>query len=193
MRSLLPVLFLAFLVALPIGAQEVQLPAPDMIVGQPAGQPLTGAALEEQTEHVAGQLRCPVCQGLSVFDSPAPMAVNMKHQVRDLLAAGYTGEQITRYFEASYGEFVRLKPTMSGMNWIVWLAPIAMLAIGIWAVMSFLRRSNKSQRASESVPDAGSVVSTETDDPELLPYLLKVRELAYGWPGGNPPAEVDRS
>ena len=193
MRSLLPVLFLAFLVALPIGAQEVQLPAPDMIVGQPAGQPLTGAALEEQTEHVAGQLRCPVCQGLSVFDSPAPMAVNMKHQVRDLLAAGYTGEQITRYFEASYGEFVRLKPTMSGMNWIVWLAPIAMLAIGFWAVMSFLRRSNKSQRASESVPDAGSVVSTETDDPELLPYLLKVRELAYGWPGGNPPAEVDRS
>ena len=193
MKSFLPVLLLALLAALPMGAQEVQLPAPDMIVGSPAGQPLTGAALEEQTEQVAGQLRCPVCQGLSVFDSPAPMAVNMKHQVRDLLAAGYTGEQITRYFEASYGEFVRLKPTMSGMNWIVWLAPIAMLAIGIWAVMSFLRRSNKSQRPAEAATDAGAEISTEPDDPELLPYLLKVRELAYGWPGGNPPAEGDRS
>lgn len=193
MRSLLPVLLLTLLAALPLGAQEVQLPAPDMIVGQPAGQPLTGAALEEQTEQVAGQLRCPVCQGLSVFDSPAPMAVNMKHQVRDLLAAGYTGEQITRYFEASYGEFVRLKPTMSGMNSIVWLAPIAMLGIGIWAVMSFLRRSNKSQRASEAAPEPGSEISTDPDDPELLPYLLKVRELAYGWPGGNPPAGGDRS
>jgi cytochrome c-type biogenesis protein CcmH len=189
MRSLLSLFLLAVLAALPIGAQEVQLPAPDQIVGQPAGQPLTGDALEKQTEHVAGQLRCPTCQGLSVFDSPAPMAVNMKHQVRDLLAAGYTGEQITRYFEASYGEFVRLKPTMSGINWIVWLAPVVMLGIGIWAVMSFLRRSNKSQRASEAALE----VATEPDDPELLPYLLKVRELAYGWPGGNPPAEGDRS
>lgn len=193
MRSFLSVLFLALLAALPMGAQEVQVPAPDQIVGPPAGQPLTGAALEQQTEQVAGELRCPTCQGLSVFDSPAPMAVNMKHQVRDLLAAGYTGEQITRYFEASYGEFVRLKPTMSGMNWIVWLAPIAMLGIGIWAVMSFLRRSKKSQRAPEAAPHAAPEVETELDDPELLPYLLKVRELAYGWPGGNPPAEGDRS
>lgn len=189
MRSFLALFLLAILAALPMAAQEVSLPAPDQIVGQPAGQPLTGAALEQQTEHVAGLLRCPVCQGLSVYDSPAPMAVNMKHQVRDLLAAGYTGEQITSYFEASYGEFVRLKPTMSGMNWIVWLAPVAMLGIGIWAVMSFLRRSNRAQRAAEAAPE----VPTDLDDPELLPYLLKVRELAYGWPGGNPPAEGDRS
>ncbi|MFN2443505.1 MAG: cytochrome c-type biogenesis protein CcmH [Thermoanaerobaculia bacterium] len=193
MRSFLSLILLAILAALPMAAQEVSLPAPDQIVGAPAGQPLTGAALEQQTEHVAGLLRCPVCQGLSVYDSPAPMAINMKHQVRDLLAAGYTGEQITSYFEASYGEFVRLQPTMSGMNWIVWLAPIAMLGIGIWAVMSFLRRSNKAQRASEAAPDAGPEIAAEPDDPELLPYLLKVRELAYGWPGGNPPAEGDRS
>lgn len=190
MRSFLSLISLAILAALPMAAQEVSLPAPDQIVGAPAGQPLTGDALEQQTEHVAGLLRCPVCQGLSVYDSPAPMAVNMKHQVRDLLAAGYTGEQIQNYFEASYGEFVRLKPTMDGMNWIVWVAPIVLGAIGIWAVMSVLRRSRKSQPAAEV---AAELSAEEPVDPELLPYLLKVRELAYGWPGGTPPSEGDRS
>ncbi len=80
-----------------------------------------GEALLARTEDVAGLLRCPVCQGLSVADSPATMAVNMKAQVREMLAAGYDQEQILAYFEHSYGEFVRLQPPLRGVNWLVWL------------------------------------------------------------------------
>jgi len=47
----------------------------------------------------------------------------MKAEVRDKLAAGYDQEQILADFEHSYGEFVRLKPTLRGVNWLVWFGP----------------------------------------------------------------------
>lgn len=80
--------------------------APDAstFVGPPKGTPITGALLEERTNEVGALLRCPVCQGMSVADSPAEMAVNMKKQVHELLARGYTQEQILDYFEPATHE-----------------------------------------------------------------------------------------
>lgn len=187
MKRLLTILLLAIVFAIPAAAQQVELPSPEEIVGQPKGQPLSGEALEVKTKEVASLLRCPTCQGLSVYDSPAAMAVNMKHQVRDLVAAGYETDQVLQYFEASYGEFVRLAPKMSGVNWLVWAAPILLLAVGVWAVVAYLKRSGGA--AAKETPAATAAVE---DDPELRPYLLKVRELAYGWPGGEPPAGGER-
>ena len=60
----------------------------------PRGQPLSGKLLDERTDEVGALLRCPVCQGLSVADSPSTMARNMKAEVREKLAAGYDREQI---------------------------------------------------------------------------------------------------
>ena len=69
---------------------------------------MSGSALDAKTAEVSALLRCPVCQGMSIADSPSEMAVNMKHQVRALLERGYTQDQILDYFERSYGQFVRL-------------------------------------------------------------------------------------
>jgi cytochrome c-type biogenesis protein CcmH/NrfF len=172
----------------PAVAQETKTPSPQQIVGAPQGTPLSGEALEARTKEVASVIRCPTCQGLSIFDSPAAMAVNMKNQTRDLLAQGYTRDQILDYFEASYGEFVRLDPGMRGMNWLVWFAPLALLAAGIWAIVGFLRRSARRSAVSEPTAAAASDPGVEeTIDPDLLPYVLRVRELAYGWPGGVRP------
>ena len=167
-------------------ATEIRTPSPSQVVGPPRGTPLAGAELEAKTKEVASVIRCPTCQGLSVFDSPAAMAINMKHQTRDLLAQGYTRDQILDYFEASYGEFVRLDPGMRGMNWLVWAAPLLLLAAGVWAIAGFLRRPGRRAAAAAPTPvDA----APEAIDPELLPYVLRVRELAYGWPGGKRPEE----
>jgi cytochrome c-type biogenesis protein CcmH len=116
--------------------------APDasMFVGPPQGQPLAGAALDAKTQEVASLLRCPVCQGMSVADSPSEMAVNMKHQVNDLLARGYTREQILDYFERSYGQFVLLKPKFQGVNTLVWVLPILAIAIGVVIVLRVINR-----------------------------------------------------
>ena len=119
--------------------------APDasMSVGPPQGRPMTGAALDTKTAEVASLLRCPVCQGMSIADSPSEMAVNMKHQVRALLERGYTQEQILDYFERSYGQFVLLKPRFQGVNALVWLLPLAALAIGAAVVMAKAKRLQK--------------------------------------------------
>lgn len=83
-----------------------------------------GPDLEDRTEGVSSLLQCPVCQGLSVADSPSSMARNMRDQVRDLVSLGYDQDQVLSYFERSYGEFVRMKPPVRGLNWLVWLAPV---------------------------------------------------------------------
>jgi cytochrome c-type biogenesis protein CcmH len=172
-----------------VGAAGAQTVDPQKVVGPPRGQPLEGDALDARTKQVGGLLRCPVCQGLSVADSPASMAVKMKTQVREMLAAGYTEDQILSYFETSYGEFVRLEPPLRGVNWLVWLAPgIALLAGGVVVVMALQRQRRGAVTAVESpsdVPDPEAL----PEDPRLAACVLRVREMAYGWPGGRSPRQ----
>jgi len=120
----------------------LQVRAPDaaQIVGAPRGVALQGAALDRRTMEIASLLRCPVCQGMSVADSPSTVALDMKAQVRELLARGYSEEQILSYFERSYGEFVRLKPKFSGVNALVWVLPLLALLIGVVLVSLKLRK-----------------------------------------------------
>jgi cytochrome c-type biogenesis protein CcmH len=168
----------------PLGRAQAVAPTPQAFLPAPRGTPLSGEQLNLQTQATTRELRCPVCQGLSVADSPAPMAVDMRTQVRDLLAQGYTEEQIMQYFERSYGSFVRLRPPLRGVSWLVWLAPVAGLIVGAFVLRSVFKHRGPAADAQ-----------TASVDSELAPYVLKVRELAYGWPGGvepdarTPPAE----
>jgi cytochrome c-type biogenesis protein CcmH len=158
----------------------------------PRGTPLSGTALDARTEEVGGLLRCPVCQGLSVADSPSTMARNMKAEVREKLAAGYDQEQILAHFERSYGEFVRLSPRMRGVNLLVWLGPLAALIGGGAVVTWVLKRARPAAGPAQAVERAaGSCLlpswDTLPDDARLAAAVRRVRELAYGWPGGVPP------
>ncbi len=138
------------------------------MVGKPQQPELRGPALENETDRLSALLRCPVCQGLSIGDSPATMAVNMKAETKSLLAAGYSREQVLTYFEKSYGEFVRLEPPRRGVNWIVWLAPLAALLLG--GAIAFRTLRNRKSGDPHS----------EVSDPALQPYVSRVRLLAYG-------------
>jgi cytochrome c-type biogenesis protein CcmH len=175
--------------ALSFAQQPAPIADPSTVVGAPRAGQLTGDALEKRTHEVAALLRCPVCQGLSVADSPSTMATNMRGQVRDLVAAGYDQEQILAYFERSYGEFVRLQPPLRGVNWLVWLAPVAGLLFGGAVVWWALR----GPRGAPAGPAVGAPAEdlpgpdTVPDDPDLAPFVLRVRERAYGWPGGVSP------
>jgi cytochrome c-type biogenesis protein CcmH len=133
-------------------------------LGVPQGAALSGDALERRTEEVAALLRCPVCQGLSVADSPSAMALNMKQRVRELLSQGYTQEQILISFERSYGPFVRLNPPRRGINWLVWLGPVLALLVGA-AILVLTLKGRKPRPA--------------TVDSELDPYIARVRDLTH--------------
>jgi len=143
---------------------QVQVPDAQQFVGPPKGVPISGAMLDQRTNETASLLRCPVCQGLSVADSPSTMAQDMKHQVRELLARGYSQEQILAYFERSYGQFVLLKPKFQGVAALVWLLPVAALIFGAIVVFS---KAKQLERGPEPVADA----------PIEDPYLARVREL----------------
>lgn len=170
------------------------------VAGPPRARPLSGDTLEAEAKRIAAVLRCPVCQGLSVGDSPSPMATNMRQQIRELVAAGFDEDQILSYFEASYGEFVRLQPPLRGVNWLVWLAPILGLVIGL-VVVAWVFRSGTAgapaaeQAASAEDPTAAAVGTAPADivldplpdDPALAQAVRRVREMAYGWPGGTRP------
>jgi cytochrome c-type biogenesis protein CcmH len=100
----------------------------------PLGAPYD-SALEARTREVSAGLRCPVCQGLSIQDSPSELAVQMKDVVRQQLRAGKTQEEIEAYFVSKYGEWVLLEPKASGANLIVYLLPVALIIGGgvfIW-------------------------------------------------------------
>ena len=124
-----------------------------LITEVPRGVPLQGDALVQQTQEIAARLRCPVCQGLSVADSPSEMAVNMKTEVRDMLARGYTREQIEEHFVRSYGEFVLLAPKFEGVNALVWILSVAALLLGAFAIRMKLRALAAAPRSKNDDPD----------------------------------------
>lgn len=186
-------LFAALLVtALPLAAaaQAPVAPDPRTVVGEPSGSPLSGERLDAEAERIASLLRCPSCQGLSVQDSPTEISQQMRAQVHDMVAEGFTEEQILGYFERSYGEFVRLQPPLRGINWLVWLAPLAALLAGGWVVFRTLRTPAETEAPAAPAPDDGPARGALPDDPELARYVRRVRELAYGWTDGEPPGGV---
>jgi cytochrome c-type biogenesis protein CcmH len=111
--------------------------------------PGAAAPVREETVHeVAAQLRCVVCQSLSVADSPSETAHQMRGIIRERLAAGETADQVREYFVGRYGEWVLLSPRRSGFNLLVWGFPIAAIAVGLIVVALLLRRWTSRGRAT---------------------------------------------
>jgi cytochrome c-type biogenesis protein CcmH len=107
-------------------------------------------ALDERTRRVAAQLRCPVCQGLSLADSPSELALEMKDVVREQLAAGRTPEEVKAYFVAKYGEWILLEPPAQGVNLLAYLLPALALAAGLVVIAIALRRWTTSAPVAET-------------------------------------------
>ena len=167
--SALLLIALSVCISPPATGQEAPIGAANWdLVGEPAGPPLSGPELDLITEDVAGIMRCPVCQGLSIADSPTALAMAMKSEVKDMLSKGYSESQVLEYFEQSYGEFIRLEPKARGFNLVVWLAPLAVLLGGL----IFLAARMKKPAAVASEESTPAVSSSEN---ELESYRERVR------------------
>jgi cytochrome c-type biogenesis protein CcmH len=111
---------------------------------QPAAAPV-----DEQIVHdVATQLRCVVCQSLSVADSPSETANQMRGIIRERLAAGDSPEQVRAYFVEKYGDWILLSPPKSGFTLLVWVLPFVGLGIGLVLVAVVVRRWSRAPRAA---------------------------------------------
>jgi cytochrome c-type biogenesis protein CcmH len=105
-----------------------------------APAPAKGTVSEETVHDVAAQLRCVVCQSLSVADSPSEIAHEMKDIIRERLAAGETPEQVRAYFVEKYGTWILLAPPRQGFNLLVWVVPFAGIGLGLVLIFVVLRR-----------------------------------------------------
>ena len=108
-------------------------------------------ALEALTRSVATQLRCPVCQGLSLADSPSELALEMKDVVRTQLAAGRTPDEVKAYFVAKYGEWILLEPPRRGVNLLAYLLPATALVAGLGVIWLALRRWTSGEPSADDV------------------------------------------
>jgi cytochrome c-type biogenesis protein CcmH len=113
---------------------------------------------EQQVHEVATQLRCVVCQNLSVADSPSEMAGQMRAIVRERLEAGQTPEQVIRYFVDRYGEWILLSPPRHGFTLLVWVVPavaaLAGLALAGLLLVRWTRRPSGAPAAGAGVDAA---------------------------------------
>jgi cytochrome c-type biogenesis protein CcmH len=95
---------------------------------------------EIRAEWIGSQLRCPVCRGVPIVDSPAVLAQEMMAVVRQQIAEGKTDDEIFRHFEERYGEWALLRPKAEGMNLAVWILPILFLLGGTGLILFRLKR-----------------------------------------------------
>jgi cytochrome c-type biogenesis protein CcmH/NrfF len=98
--------------------------------GAAAGRYIEETELERQVREISAQLRCVVCQGLSLQDSPSQLAQEMRAIVREKLEEGMTPAEVRVYFVERYGEWVLLQPDPRGFNLLVYVLPLAMLLGG---------------------------------------------------------------
>lgn len=134
MRGLL--IFLATLFAVPLAAQQTLPPAPY------AYRQLGDPAQEAAAMKLMHTLRCLKCQSQSIADSDAPMAGDMRHQVRTRIAAGEDPEAIRAWLVERYGDYVSYEPKVSATTWPLFVAPIALLLVAALVLWRRLRLRN---------------------------------------------------
>ena len=98
------------------------------------------SVLEARVREVASELRCPVCQGESIQDSPAALAQEMRAIVREQLGAGRSPAEVKAYFVDKYGEWILLRPKAQGWNMLVYVLPLVVLLLGAAVIARAMRR-----------------------------------------------------
>lgn len=122
---------LMLVMAIPLAAQDTMPPAPY------AYRQLDDPAQEAAAQELMETLRCLKCQSQSIADSDAPMAGDMRHQVRIRIAAGEEPEAIRLWLMQRYGDYVSYKPEVSASTWPLFAVPLLLALI---AGLILLRR-----------------------------------------------------
>lgn len=103
-------------------------------------QPLPDPAGEARAEALFHQIRCVVCEGQAIADSPADVAADMRQLIRQRVAAGDSDAAIRTYLVSRYGDFILMKPPLKPGTWLLWFGPLLVLAVGGGLVFTVFRK-----------------------------------------------------
>jgi cytochrome c-type biogenesis protein CcmH len=123
-------------------------------------------SLEARMLAITGELRCLVCQNQTIADSHAPLAADLRQEVREMLKRGQTPDQIRHYMTDRYGDFILYRPPLKGRTAVLWLGPAALLLVALAALTLVIRRR---ARLADDQFEADPVFDGETPDPLSRP------------------------
>ena len=127
--------------AAPLAAQDRLPPAPY------AYEQLRDPAKEARAKALMEELRCLVCQGQSIADSDAPLAGDMRHEVRTKIAAGEDPDAIRKWLVARYGNWVSYDPPLDAATMLLWFGPLLFFILGGWLAFGRFRRGDVEEEA----------------------------------------------
>jgi len=147
--------------------------------------------LDQRVHDVASQLKCLVCQGESVADSPATLSLQMRGVIRQQLQSGKSEQEVIQYFVSRYGDRILLSPPWQGLTLLAWLVPIALMIGGVLLLFVVLR--NWQSYSDKESDDADKAESVNIDEKELVFYQRQIeQELAAEDPVfSRPRSEVE--
>jgi cytochrome c-type biogenesis protein CcmH len=107
--------------------------APSLVWSQPQ-------EVEKRTAALAAELRCLVCQNQTLADSNAPLAVDLRNQIREQIAAGKSEQDVLDFMVARYGDFVLYRPPLKASTIALWVGPFVLLVAGAFLLYRMIRR-----------------------------------------------------
>ncbi len=106
-------------------------------------------AQESRAQRIGDQIRCPVCRGLPVTESPNELSTEMLREIREQVAAGRTDDQIYAYFASRFGENVLLNPPRRGLTLALWVLPVVALLGGAYGLARYLRSASRTPQGAD--------------------------------------------
>ncbi len=137
-------------------------------------------SLDQRVHDVASQLKCPVCQGESVADSPSTISQQMRGVIRQQLQQGQSEQQIIQYFVSRYGSNILWSPPKQGFTILAWVIPIAILLCGALLLVLVMRGWLAGSRAIKPPQaDEDATIGMQPDSDELQQFQAQLEhELA---------------
>ena len=107
------------------------------------------AKLEERAAALSSELRCLVCQNQTIADSNAPLAVDLREQIREQLKSGRSEREVLEFMTARYGDFVLYRPPLKATTLALWVGPFVLLLAGAWILLRRVRKRPAAPELSE--------------------------------------------
>jgi cytochrome c-type biogenesis protein CcmH len=105
-------------------------------------------AMQQRYERLTQELRCLVCQNQTIADSNAPLAADLRREVRELMESGKSDDEIRTFLTARYGDFVLYRPPVTARTYLLWGAPVLLLLVGLGVAIAIIRRRVQAARSN---------------------------------------------
>jgi cytochrome c-type biogenesis protein CcmH len=125
------------------GLLLVLILVPCVAVAEEARPLADNPQVESRLKALAIELRCLVCQNQTLADSNAPLAEDLRREVREMIAKNMSDQEIIDFLVARYGDFVRYRPPLKATTSLLWLGPFLLLVVGATTLVLALRRRQK--------------------------------------------------